>query len=173
MGANPKPNTSGKLRVRRPLQPRPPEQKIKRFLAEGKKVQWGKGRSGNPSGRKKGTYDPKSYKAFVEACRELSPKALDRLREALELPFSKQTARTVLTASALVLERAYGRSVQIQIDASPPQTAPAIALNDEYWADMTAALRESGALKKPLEAPDEKDVVDAEVVEVKQIEPPK
>ena len=42
---------------------------------------------------------------------------------------------------------------------------------------MSAALRESGALNKPLEAPDEKDVVDAEVVveagATKLIEPPR
>ena len=44
------------------------------------------------------------YKSFVEDCRELSPRALARLREALELPWTKQTARTILTAAALVIE---------------------------------------------------------------------
>ena len=119
----------------------------------------------------------KSYKEFVEACREASPRALERLREALELPWTKQTARTILTASALVLERAYGRAVAVTIDATPDRAAPVIPLDEEYWANMSAALRESGALNKPLEAPDEKDVVDAEVVveagATKLIEPPR
>jgi len=165
-----------KLRVRRPLQTRPPEVKIARFTEAGKKYQWPKGVSGNPAGRKPGV-SIKSYKEFVEACREASPRALERLREALELPWTKQTARTILTASALVLERAYGRAVAVTIDATPDRTAPVIPLDEEYWANMSAALRESGALTKPLEATDEKDVVDAEVVveeagATKLIEPP-
>ena len=177
MQAKPKPNTSRKVRIRNPLQRRPPEAKIKKFLEAGKAAGWKPGVSGNPAGMKKGTKIT-DYRAFVEACRKMSPRALARLREALELPWSKQTARTILSASALVLERSWGRAVAVTIDATPDRTAPVIPLDEEYWANMSAALRESGALTKPLEATHEKDVVDAEVVveeagATKLIEPPR
>ena len=77
----------------------------------------------------------KSYKEFIESCREMSPRALERLREALELPWTKQTARTILTAAALVIERGYGRAVNVVVDATPERAAPVIDISDEtYWA---------------------------------------
>ena len=158
-----------KIRIRRPLAPRPPAAKVTKFLEAGKKFQWKPGVSGNPAGaRSRKGVKIRDYKSFVEDCRELSPRALARLREALELPWTKQTARTILTAAALVIERGYGRAVNVVIDATPPQAAPVIEMSDEYWRDLVGALKESGALDKPVDAPGEKfDVVDAEVVEAR------
>ena len=91
-----------KIRIRRPLAPRPSAARTAKFLEAGKKSHWPKGVSGNPAG--KPGVSIKSYKEFVEACREASPRALERLREALNC-LGRSTARTILTASALVLER--------------------------------------------------------------------
>ena len=165
-----------RVRVRNPLA-RTPAAKVAKFLEAGKKSQWPKGVSGNPAGRKPGGKGSQtSYREFIEACREASPRALERLREALELPWTKQTARTILTAAALVIERGYGRAVAVSIDATPERTAPAIPLDENYWDKMTEALRESGALTKPLEVQDAEVVEDAGVVEAgatKLIEPPR
>jgi len=90
------------------------------------------------------------------------------------LPWTKQTARTILTACALVLERSYGRAVAVNVDVTPDRTAPAIPLDQDYWNKMTSALLESGALTTPIDAEAKVVVEDAEVVEVEQalIEPP-
>ena len=159
-----------KIRIRRPLAPRPPAARTAKFLEAGKKSQWPKGVSGNPAGRKPGV-SIKSYKEFIESCREMSPRALERLREALELPWTKQTARTILTAAALVIERGYGRAVNVVVDATPERAAPVIDISDEtYWSSMVSALKESGALETPVGNKPDDDVVDAEV---KLIEPPR
>ena len=158
------------LKPRRPLAPKQPAAKVERFLKSGRKTQWKPGVSGNPNGSRarKGV----SYKEFVEDCRALTPLALKRLQEALSLPWDKSTARTILTAAALTIERAFGRAIAVNVDLQqPPADAPAIELTETYWSDLVGALKDSGALEIPTERKPE--VIDAEVVEVKLIDPPK
>lgn len=172
-----KPQRDTRIRIRQPLARRPSPEKVKRFTDAGKKFQWRPGVSGNPSGRSKKLKGALSYQEFTALARSLSPRAIERLREALELDWSKESARTILTAAALVMERGFGRAVAINVDIPPDREAPTIPLDQEYWNAMTSALRESGALVKPIDAAPREDVVDAEVVaaeEVKQLEgPPK
>ena len=87
-----------KMRIRRPLAPRPPAAKVTKFLEAGKKFQWKPGVSGNPAGaRSRKGVKIRDYKSFVEDCRELSPRALARLREAIGIALGEgDGARTIL-----------------------------------------------------------------------------
>lgn len=66
---------------------------------------WKAGQSGNPGGRPKG---------IAAKARELGDKALDVLREAL----SDNDARTRIAAAKEILDRGYGKAVQMTADVT-------------------------------------------------------
>lgn len=75
-----------------------------------------KGKSGNPSGRPKQTQQELD---LVQACREKTPKALDKLESLMD----SDNEAVALKASLAIIERAYGKPRQ-EIDMTTNQPTP-------------------------------------------------
>ena len=72
-----------------------------------------KGKSGNPSGRPKQTQQELD---LIKACREKTPKALDKLESLMD----SENEGVALKASLAIIERAYGKPRQ-EIDMTTNQ----------------------------------------------------
>jgi hypothetical protein len=148
--------------------PKPSKATVERVLSTNRSLSkwaWKPGQSGNPSGM------PKNYGEFVKTCRGYTNEALSNIVAMMRLPVEPATLKYIAYASALMLERGWGKTPQFVVDPTDKgnqgEDGSAPPVSREYWDKVLETLQESGALAKKtitLDAAELDGTSDAEIV---------